>query len=338
MTIRHPVSRYARMRQRGFTLIELMVAITLGMIIMAALLALYLNVSRTNNEMAKANRQIENGRFAIQLLQNDVAHAGFWGGVRPAAATAIPLPCLAPASWDTAYKANLLAIPVQGFPDGSTLGDCNVSGVLADSDVLVVSHANTCIAGAPDCDADGPNIQVSGCTTAVPAEAPYVIDAATFPLKKKDCASAAERRKVVRNVYYLAQSNGLPTLMRVAFTNGAFGVPEPLIEGIEAMRFEFGIDNKGKNGAAISATNPGDGQPDEYVACPAGGCTQDQLANVVAVKIHVLARNLEESKGYVDTKTYQLGTATVAGTGHYKRHVFSTTVRLVNPSGRRETP
>jgi type IV pilus assembly protein PilW len=92
-----------------------MVAITIGMLVVAALLALFLNITRNNRELAKANTQIENGRFAIQLLQNDLVHAGFWGELRPAAPTAIPDPCLAVGSWDAAYKANMLGVPVMGL-------------------------------------------------------------------------------------------------------------------------------------------------------------------------------------------------------------------------------
>lgn len=339
--------------QCGFSLIELMVAITIGLLIMAALIALYLNITRTNNEMAKSNSQIENGRFAMQILQSDIVHAGFWGRLgytmapAPAfaAATAIPNPCVV-SGWDAAYKNNLLAIPVQGFADGSTLADCSVTGVLASSDVLVVSHANTCTAGSANCDGGtdtGPHIQVSACRTAVPPEAVYVIDspaippAAEFPLKEKDCATIAARRKLVSNVYYLATSNNLPTLMRVSLVNGAYSVPQPLIEGIEAFRLEYGIDTLGRNGLPISATNPGDGSADTYVRC--APCTLDQLANIVAVKIHVLARNLGTTPGYTNSKSYQLGeTAIAAANDGFKRHVFSTTVRLVNIAGRRETP
>ncbi len=69
-----------RKAQRGVTLIELMIATVLGMIMMMALTALFINIARTNSEMAKTNAQIENGRFAIQLLGSDIVHAGFWGG------------------------------------------------------------------------------------------------------------------------------------------------------------------------------------------------------------------------------------------------------------------
>lgn len=315
-------------KQRGFTLVELMVSITLGMLVVAALIALYINISRTNNEMAKSNRQIENGRFAIQLLQNDLVHAGFWGEARPTAPTAIPDPCLAVASWGTAYKANMLAIPVLGYDNTTVPASCAaVTGAQDNSDVVVVRHANTCTAGSAGCDggADtGPHIQVSSCNM-TPPEPAYVVDSSTFPLHKKDCTTVENaRRKVVSNIYFVSGN----TLMRSALVNGVYQDAQPLIEGIEAMRIEYGLDN--------SAVR--DGSPDEYVQC--APCTQADLVDIVAVKIHVLARNLEATAGYTDSKTYQLGDTAEIGPfdDGFKRHVFSTTVRLVNPSARREVP
>ncbi len=319
----------ARPVQRGLSLIELMIALTIGMVVMAALGALLLSITRNNSELAKSNAQIESGRFAIQLLQADLVHAGFWGEVRPATPTAIPDPCLAVASWDAAYKANMLAIPVMGYDSSTVPGGCTVvSGVQANSDVLVVRHANTCVTGAgcegdtaanPD---DGPHIQLSRCGTKSPPEAPYVIDSTTFPLTNRNCTTIADRRKVVSNIYYVSGN----TLRRASFVDGSYQT-QPLIDGIEAMRFEYGLDT----------TN--DGSPDSYVSC--APCTLAQLPNIVAVKIYVLARNPEVTPGYTDSKSYQLGAATytvpTADVG-FKRHVFSTTVRLVNPSGRREVP
>lgn len=351
-----PVSLTRRtfcLKQHGFTLIELMIAITLGMLILAALLALYLNVTRTNNEMSKANRQIENGRFAIQLLQNDLVHAGFWGEARPAVPTAIPDPCLAVASWDAAYKVNILGIPVQGYPGATVPGTCAATTKSqAGSDLLVVRHADTCTppVAALVCTGDtdtGPHIQVSSCTTISPPEAAYVIDSASFPLRDKNCTTVAARRKVVSNIYFVSGN----TLMRTSLENGAYTTAQPLIEGIEALRVEYGIDTLGKNGLAISATNPGDGSADEFKTssdlngaaaglCTTAGTACNLASNIVTVKIHVLARNLEATPGYIDSKSYKLGgTSTIAAASDgFKRHVFSTTVRLVNPSSRRETP
>jgi type IV pilus assembly protein PilW len=332
-------------RDSGFTLVELMVSMAIGLLIVLALVTLLVNVNRNNSEMSKTNRQIENGRFAIQLLENDLIHAGFWGSLPYTSGSALPAPTAAPdpcvlTGWDVdPYKTNLLGIPVQGYADGSALSTCGVNAVSANSDILLVRHANTCIAGSPNCDggADtGPHIQVSNCRTGATPEAVYAIGtpanpasaAAIFPLKQKNCSDSASLRKVVANIYYLTTSNNLPTLMRVALVNGAYSTPQPLIEGIEAFRVEYGIDDA-----------DGDGSADTYVACPAAGCTLAQLANVVSVKVHVLARNLDATPGYTDGKAYQLGATTVAAANDgFKRHVYSTTVRLVNPSGRREAP
>src|SRR6185369_15981628 len=96
----------------GFTLVELMIAIVLGLLVVLALIAVFLNISRTNSEMAKTNSQIENARFAIQLLRDDISVAGFWATYVPAfddltatgipadVPTAIPAPCTAFAAWD----------------------------------------------------------------------------------------------------------------------------------------------------------------------------------------------------------------------------------------------
>jgi type IV pilus assembly protein PilW len=61
--------------------------------------------------------------------------------------------------------------------------------------------------------------------------------------------------------------------------------------------------------------------------------------NLTAVRFYVLARGREPSQGHTDTKTYQLGsTAVPAFNDAFQRHVFMTTVRLPNISGRRLTP
>lgn len=367
-------------RQRAFTLIELMVAMTIGLLLLSALLAVFLNISRTNREMARTNILIENGRFAVQLLQNDLIHAGYWGeldflgadDIPPAvpalANIEIPDPCLAIASWTSEHKENLLSIPVQGFADATGLSTCGVTGVLGTSDVLLVRHANTCVRGAANCDegADtGPHIQISTCRSDTdPDPSPYVLEpvgsgtpsTTTFPLREKDCPATiavidAPLRKLVSHIYYLSTSNGQPTLMRIAMENGVYTTPQPFIEGIEQFRVEYGIDENGKNGLPISATNLGDGSADRFITtedlvdadaadpCDTAGSRCFLLANTVAIKVHVLARNLEPTPGYTDSKTYQLGATTVAAAGdNYKRHVFSSTIRLVNPSGRRETP
>lgn len=360
-----PILSKRAQRVQGLSLIELMISIALGMVIVGALLALFLSVTRTNNEMAKMNRQIENGRFAIQLLQNDLVHAGFWGDFIPQfedrsvavpgdVPKAIPDPCKDPADWNADDRNNLIGIPAQADAGGCGVVTRQALG----TDVLVVRHAEPTV-GSAVCDAGDVCFQVSQCGLEITATPPqkYVLGTTGHTLHKKDCegtgspavmpikagSATALMRKFISNIYYVRDDF---TLMRSEFANGAHLAAQPLIDGIQGFRVEYGIDNVGKNGAAVrytGAVNRGDGVPDTYVSC--APCTFDQLTNIVTVRIYVLARSAEATTGYTDTKTYALGNTPamvpfVMGPFNdgFKRHVFTTTIRIVNPAGRRETP
>lgn len=338
-----------RYRTAGFSLIELMISITLGLLIMTAVLALYLDLSRSNSELAKMNRQIENGRFTIQLLQQELWHAGYWDTYVPPfpsvlPPTAIPNPCADFAAWDAVYIANMYAIPVQGYVAGvAPPGDCNVASPQANSDVLVIRHAETCITDTANCgnfNAGNLYLQTQSCTDAsLPNYAAnYVPAAADIPMLgtpgtnvyKKDCATLADKRKLITSVFYVRNysvtvGDGIPTLMRADSDSGVMQAAQPVVEGIQSLKLEYGQDTDE------------DGSPDVFDDCAA--CTAADWANVVAVRVHVLARNLEASTGYVEDKSYVLGATTLGPfSDGFMRHAYSSYVRLINPSGRREKP
>ena len=381
--------------QSGFSLIELMVAITISLIITFALSNLFLNISRTNDETAKANSQIENGRFAIQVLQSDIVHAGFWDTYVPQfddlsyssapsdVPTIVPNPCLAYSTpWSAAYVISLIGIPVQAYATTPPAGTGCVTNLATNkkinTDVLVVRHAETCVPGDVNCEADIVGklyFQASQCE--LENITPYSMGTSLFTLHKRDCigtgtpqvlpitlGTIAEKRKFVSNIYYIRDyaktaGDGIATLMMSQFdlVGGvlAHQAAVPLIEGIEGFAVEFGIDSLSKTAAAVdyttavswadptnlvTATNRGNGVPDTFIKCTdAVPCTAAQLTNVVTVKLYVLARADKVSPGYTDTKTYALGSTTLGPYNDgFKRHVFSTTVRINNVSSRRETP
>jgi type IV pilus assembly protein PilW len=374
--------------QQGFSLVELLVAFGIGLVIVASLSQLFVDISRTNEEMAKTNSQIENARFSIQILESDIVHAGFWDTHVPQfdnlsfvdipadVPSAIPDPCLAysPANWTAEFKYQLVGVPVQvasGDP-----GSCGtlIADRVTGTDVLVVRHAHTCAPGTTDCDDPNTpgqlNFQASVCED----------DAKLFeldpnsPLTDKKCTpgTQAPRRKFVQSIYYIREwfsdtpsKDGIPTLVRSQFElSGGTLAQQPaqaLVEGIEGFRVELGLDKFSEpytgfaNGTAvdpneavnwlnpdnwITATNRGDGIPEgDFVHCPTASCTVSDLLSAVSARVYVLARANLPSQGYKDTKTYTLGSATAVGpfNDQYKRHVFSTTIRLNNISGRRET-
>lgn len=148
----------------GFTLIELMVSMVISLLILGALVSLFASASRVSNEMAKVSGLIENGRFAVQFVENDLVHAGYWAGYVPQfddpdssgvpadIPTAVPNPCTPYVSWDRDFRINLMGIPVQAWatlPGGT--GCASFPAKRANTDVLLIRHADTCIAGSANC-------------------------------------------------------------------------------------------------------------------------------------------------------------------------------------------
>lgn len=83
------------LRIRGFSLLELMVALALGLLLSAGILTLFQGTSQTNKLQNGLARLQENGRFAATRMDNDLRMTGaqycsnFTGGA--AASTAVPV-------------------------------------------------------------------------------------------------------------------------------------------------------------------------------------------------------------------------------------------------------
>lgn len=401
------------LRELGLSLIELMVGLTLGLLMTAALLTYLGDMTRSRTQLAVAGQVNENGRFALNLLANHAVHAGFWGGLiptfddltladgsnfaldYPAAlsegldtdTTAVPDPCKAYANWGhlatppkTQYRTNLMAVPVQVYQiadpvPNPVLSVCAsvINSPQPGTDVLLVRHAETCVAGSSaNCSALAPGeefFQINNCYSSGSITPRYVFANAipsppNPPALKRNCSTAAEQYRLVSNLFYVRNysvtaGDGIPTLMQARFGVVA-GTPQflsaqPLIPGIQGFRVEIGVDDRrtGDTAATVDRNNinwadttnlktprnRGDGLPDSWTTCPASGCSADQLANTVALRLHVLSRSERTVGAYTDTKTYILAGSTVGPfNDNYQRHAFTQTVRMHNISSRRETP
>ena len=335
-----------RVRAAGFSLVELMVSMAIGLMLLATLLVVFANASSARGELERSSRQIENGRYAVELLSDDLRIAGFLGEINVGALAApavLPDPC----STVAADWAAAMPVHVQGYDSGFGAPACIPADIKPNTDILVVRRAKTCVAGVAGCEptiVGKPYVQSSLCNAETTPYAVGPLGTTAFPLTRKDCTTAAALREYLVNVYFISTNNragqSIPTLMRLELT-GSTMAQIPLVEGIEEMNVEYGIDNDG------------DGQPDAYTADPSiytyAGCTActavNNWSNVVTAQLHLLARSPEPSPGYIDTKSYSLG-PDVAGSAitvgpkkdGYHRHVYTAMVRIVNPAGRRDRP
>ena len=346
-----------RRAMAGVSLVELMVGITLGLMILAGLASVFANTSRSRTEIERTSRQIENGRYAMEILGDDLRLAGFYGefSVRTLAVPgALPDPC----SFDPTVWALAIRVGVQGYDAGASAPTCMPANVKPNTDIIVVRRTSMCEAGVAGCAAAASQqafFQAAKCGTQVAAtNTSYILNknGTTFDRQLKDCATNAGMRRYFVNIYYISTNNGqgtsIPTLKRLELNDTSDGFNEvALVEGIEQMNIEYGVDYTG----SVACTS--DGQPDAWTAdpttfVPGGGCPGSDVlnwSNVVAARINILARNTEASPNYTDNKTYTLGLdaagnpVTVANPNdNYHRHAYNTVVRLVNVSQRRELP
>ncbi len=165
-----------RGQQQGLSLIELMVAMTLGLMILTGLAVVFATSSQSQRDLQRSAQQIENGRYAMDVLTHEMHHAGFYGRYAAyATGTTLPDPCI------TGNEAALLAAlpyPVQGFVAASATSKPDLSGTSCatylpsanlhpGSDIIVIRRATTTSLRHPT---DGLTPTVSSAETAVSNE------------------------------------------------------------------------------------------------------------------------------------------------------------------------
>lgn len=335
--------------QRGFSLIELLIAMGLGLLLMAGLVTVFANSSQSQRELQRTAQQIENGRYAMDILTQDLHHAGYYGRYTAyTAPTTAPDPCI---TGDATALAAALGMPIQGFVassqstkpslSGTTCGTYLTSANLyAGSDILVIRRAettalavgSTAVSGEVYMQTNPDTVSVQfGNGAALTATAKADGGAATILQKN---ANAEAIRKVHVHIYFVApcsvptgggdictgstddQGNPIPTLKRLELSVNSSGTltfnTVPISEGVEALKIEYGIDNSPAT-ANASTQLIGDGAPDLYIpnASTSAPAVAD-FANAVSAKVFLIARNTEASAGFTDAKTYPVATASTA--------------------------
>ena len=341
--------------QHGFTLLELLIAMTIGLLLTFGLIRVFASSSEAYQALSQASQQIENGRYAIQVIGDDLRHAGYYGeyGFAPAAGTVLPEPCELNTLADIRAAINF---HVQGYNNvaagTSPISTCLASAnIQANTDILVVRRAHTSVTAIGLLPANANEIYLQATADSTNSANPVVnfgsAAPGAFSLTKKDAVTPAEIRKYHVHIYFIspcsvpaagttctAAADGgrpIPTLKRLTLTVEGAGNRvwrnEVLAEGIENLQIEYGIDTNN------------DGLPDgNFVAVP--GAVED-WSNVMTAQLFVLARTPEMTVGGADTKTYVLNSTGAPGVspgGNFRRHLFTSQVRIVTPAGRREVP
>lgn len=322
-------------RERGLTLIELMVAMVIGLLIVIAMSALFVGTSASRREVEASADVVENGRYALDLLTRELSQAGFYGTLAtPTGATN------APCSTDIADWQSSLTVHVMGWNSGPAASDPD-PGCLnrkAGTDAIMVQRAATCFVGETNasgtsiCDAESNKsayLQVSECGTEY-LTTPFVVatgGTSAFTLKNHTCdaASAAVKRRLVRRIFYVDASNALASVdLRL---DGA-QAPVRLVENVEQLQIEYGLDTNG------------DGTADAFTSAP----TAAQWPQAIGARVWLVARSASPSKNASNAASFEIGDFTGvdavtvdAAARNLKRRVYSSYIAFQTPKARLES-
>lgn len=322
-----------RASQTGLTLVELMIAMAIGLVLIGGALFVYSNAraAYTTNESFALMQ--ENARFALSILEPDLELAGYWGQHRDATViigsaldreatgqgpVAVGNDC--DANWVLQFDRY-----VEGFNDVEATWntwDCIPDGrIQAGSDLFAVRRVSEIPATVLN---DG---QVYLRSSEAPLAEVFIGN--NEPSSLPDSAANYE---VVANAYYVSptsigadtNNDALPSLRRVQLIESG-GVPTMLdtevTTGIEDMQVQYGVGPESVGGTRSAV---------QLYVNDINNLTPPNTA-VRSMRIWLLMRTERPETGYTDDKTYQLGDKIIPPRDDgYRRIVVSKTIYFRN--------
>ncbi len=308
-------------KQGGMTLIELMVAMSIGLFLIGGALYMYSQSKNTYRASDSLSRLQESARFALDTIEPDIRLARYWGRNAEPAMIEVPAGVTVPCSGspDVAAWALRVGVPVEVSDDRYDL-PCNAfaNSPRAGSDVLTLRHAEPWSGGTqPVPEAGRLQVQTSLAHGRIFADG-----------ISPDLGADSARHNVVVSAYYVNERSSFdtsqPSLRRLTLrADGSLGEDE-VIPGVENLQVQLGIDTNG------------DGGVDRYVDGDNPLVTDD--AAVVAVRLWMLVGTAADDQGWSDTQHYATPDADlgdlIAGTDDYpssaRRVQISKTIYLNN--------
>jgi type IV pilus assembly protein PilW len=335
-----------RGRQIGLTMIELMIAMLLGLVLMGGVVQIFVGTKQSYNLQEAQSRLQENGRLAMHFLPRDIRLADFQGCRSRQQYTANVIanpvvtgtPVIDPLDPTSIWNPNGGITGSNDVTSGTQVGGTNV---VPGTDILNLQFGGSCggrLVG--NMTAVNANIQIDAnntcnlqqnwpfmitdCVSADIARASSVSNGTTIQTAahaqnvntsnnlSKAYQSDAEIFSMQSITYYIAQNTiGNNSLYR---RNNATTANDEMVEGVEDMQVLYGEDTDS------------DGTANYFV--PASNVVAMQT--VVSVKVSLLSRSLSDVNVASKPLTYTYNGATATAVDRQLRKVFTSTVTLRN--------
>ncbi len=309
----------------GFTLVELLVSMAIGLFILAGLIGVLranYNSSRTNDQTSEL---VTSGGNALNALKQDIRQAGFrgrtWG--EPEISDGLVAPDRGCAGVEPGASAGAFATNIrQGVWGANNNNPFSANCIAPDqyvpgTDVLVIRYVTAMATPAPVADtlylrsSYGRGELYRGATA--PTDSMHVTAAADFAVRIR----VYHVRPYTRSADEIPR---IPALVRSSLQSDGSMRSELVTAGIEQFQVQYGRQGAGAN--------------TQYVDTMAGDSSAPlptQWDGVRSMRIWLLARGSTAEASYSDRTQYVMGDRTVlAPSDGYHRQLFSSVVQLRN--------
>ncbi len=307
--------------QVGFSLVEIMIAMGLGLFIMAGIATVYVSSKETYDLRDQISEMDESARVAMKALRTHIERAGYSSDANTQLENYllpsgfVPSPVVCPTGQANIINVNRIASSADGAM--ISVNALTTNQIMARADSIGVSFL-----------AD--DKLVEDCTGASWKNRCMINPALSLHSSTNQELSSP----LVRHVYssFRVQKNasrqnkageGIPELVCGGSLNT---YSQPWAQGIENMQLRYGIDNWPD---PIPNGQKKQWQVDQY--WNATQVTANKAWDKVAlVQVALLVRTMEPAFKQAEAKSYQLFDQSIATNDRYKRAVYTTTIYLRN--------
>lgn len=319
-------------RSQGLSLIELMVALTIGSLLIIGAVTVYVQSRTTYAINETVARLQENARYAMSTLEPDIRLANFWGLVNDPVLISgtvgnAPIPVIGADDCGAQFPIDLRR-PIEGsnglYPLACAEGPAG-SAAAPDADMVIVRHA--------DEQSALPSAQRLQVYSSFERGASRVFqdNAAPGPMTVDPVyGPRTEVRDLVARAYYVSQGSlqrpGLPSLRRQNLIAGPDVRDEEIMPGVEDLQVQFGIEP----GTDLNS----DGIADVFTGLATRYVDPDDPAlateQIVAVRLWIRVRAENPEVGFRDNRTYTYADVSFTPNDSFRRLLVSRTIQLRN--------
>lgn len=305
----------ARRAHFGFTLVEMMIALTISLFIVGALIVVVLGGSATSATRERASELQTSGRFAVEQIRRDLLHAGYLGISSLFFPDAGISPAITVGNVCDASNVGRLSQRIWGADDSNPYAaSCIPAANYARGDVLVIRALNPSAAVAPFA------ANVAYYRSSYEGGQPFVGPTPPDFTGSNKFPPYIDYR-IDETVYYIspfttsaAENPQVPALYRLRLGAGPAMVPELVASGVENLQLRFGVFQ----------TN------DSARYLPANELAGTDWDFVRSVQVFLLMRAATQESGYVNDTTFTMGEEAYAVNDGFPRLLLTAVVQQRN--------